>query len=292
MTNVGPIVKPFVRRDVRVAKNSIGSEGRTARLAARFQEARARLDGTVAGQILQRLREIDARARAVGLAGQAFIAFVPLAMLLAPWSLGENEPSFSVRVIDYLDLTGSTAEAVDVVFGTEPTVGGLSIAGVFVIQLSLRALAQAYQRSWEVAWQLPSPARGKAVVGIAATLLMLVVLVGIGMLGKNIGLGGLIIQIPLALVGWWTVAYLALSRRVSRHRLVPAAIVMTTVHLAMTWWTQLYVPRLMAAQVARYGVVGIAFGFVFWMLIASYVLVVGAVVGAIIDNNRARAVGG
>lgn len=137
-----------MRHDVRVAKNSIGSEGRTARLAARFQEARARLDGTVAGQILQRLREIDARARAVGLAGQAFIAFVPLAMLLAPWSLGENEPSFSVRVIDYLDLTGSTAEAVDVVFGTEPTVGGLSIAGVFVILLSLRALAQAYQRSW------------------------------------------------------------------------------------------------------------------------------------------------
>ena len=77
-----------------------------------FERGRAWWDSNFLGTSLLKMYEIDGRNRAITLAGQAFIALVPLLIVLASWNLGTGDQGLGDAIVDYFNLQGSTADAV------------------------------------------------------------------------------------------------------------------------------------------------------------------------------------
>jgi len=262
---------------------------RLTELTSRARQAGEWFRATLPGQVVARALEVDARNRAVGMAGQTFIAVVPLLMAVIsslPWREGSN---LSRRIIAYLELSGDAAEAVDVVFGGTAGRGGFTLIGVFIVLISFSSLAKSFQRVHETAWRLPQLGMRGRPPGVVATLLMLTLMLGVAAMGLSWPWWAVVPQFVVAFAAWWCIAWIVLVRRVPWSALLPGALCTAVAHVVMTWVTHVYVPRIMIGGVSRYGMAGVAFGVVSWLLIVSYVIVISAVVGAVLGERSLRA---
>ncbi len=127
-----------------------------------------RLRATRPGQLATSLYEINLRDRALTLAGQAFIALVPLLILLATAASGSDGVALADYLIDKFHLTGGSADAVTLLFERPPdSRSGLSLIGLVILLVSFSSFARSMQRTYEVAWEPPctwlptQPARGR-----------------------------------------------------------------------------------------------------------------------------------
>ncbi|KAA1423792.1 hypothetical protein FE697_009520 [Mumia zhuanghuii] len=254
---------------------------RIERWRARFVTARDWFERSFPGRCMRRMYEIDGRNRAITLAGQAFIALIPLLVVVSGWLSRDGNAQAADILIEYFDLTGSTAEAVEALFASPPdATGGLTLLGFLILLFSVGSFSRSLQRLYELAWQrAPAPRVRAAVSGIGGLAFMLGTFVLVGWVGHLLGPAGIVIQLLLSVPLWVVLIRIELGGRADLEDLLPAAVLTTIVQLVAGWWSHLYVPHLIAIDAQRYGVIGVAFAIVAWLVIVAYVLVGTAVVG-------------
>lgn len=230
--------------------------------------------------------EIDARNRAITIAGQAFIALIPLLIVLAGWT-ADSDSDIGDRVIDYFNLSGSTADAVETLFASSPSpAGGFTLLGFAILVFSVGSFARSVQRTYESAWRISRRGFRGTVDGLTGALTLLITLGGLAWIGDALTETALprplilALQILIAIPFWVVFIRLMLSRRVTARQALPSALISTVGQVLLSWWTQLYVPHLIEVDAQRYGVIGVAFAIVSWLVIVSYLLVGSAVLGA------------
>ena len=96
------------------------------------------------------------------------------------------------------------------------------------------------------------------------------------------------LQLIVLVPSWLAVSYFLLSRRRRVRQLVPGAVISAMVQLALGWATALYVPALIERQASRYGVIGVAFALVSWLVLVAGGIVVSAVMGAELGSEVSR----
>ena len=254
---------------------------------AMFRRLRTWLESSFPGLCLRKMYEIDGRNRAITLAGQAFIALVPLLIVVASWNVRSNNEGLDDGIVDYFGLTGSTADAVHTLFSTPPSAtGGITFLGFIILIFSVGSFARSMQRMYEAAWGLPKRGVRGTLDGLGGALVLVVafgVLAWIGSLFASADHNRLIalpLQLLLAIPVWVLFIRLMLSRRRSARDVLPSAIVSSIAQVLLSWGTQVYVPHLIEVDAERYGVIGVAFAIVSWLVIMAYLLVGTAVVGA------------
>jgi membrane protein len=244
-------------------------------------------DGTYLGQCLIRIVELRPFDRALALASRAFVALLPLAIVSTSLSPAARDGGFAQGLIDRFQLSGDGARLVRQLFATPNQVrGGVTILGLLVLIYSVFGFARLLARLYEDAWRLPRA----GVRGMARALLW------IGVLGAYMGvvipvrkavshdtgpfLATVAVVATIVLI-WLLTPYLMLAGRIPYRSLLPTAIITAAAMLASGAVSEVYMPSAITTSGHRYGLVGVSFSLVSWLIGISLVLLVSAAIGAV-----------
>jgi len=255
--------------------------------AERGADLVARAEPWLAVRCLRRFAAIGGRDRALVLGGQAFTTLIPLLIVVAAATSKQGPTAMADRLATRFHVTGASAQAIRTLFERPPgATGAITIAGVVVTLFSLLSLTRYLQRTYEAAWQLPAMGirgtlNGMTATGVlVASLLVLSLLVG---LLRNVPAGSalaFLLRIVVNTAVWLLLQRLLLSRRVSIRRLLPGSVVIAAGSALLTLYSALWMPRVIESNAGQYGIIGITFALLTWLIVVGFCMVVAAVISA------------
>jgi len=236
---------------------------------------------------------IEGRDRVLVLAGQGFIALVPLMVVVASFTTASGASRVGEAIVERMGLTDSAADAVIILFAYPPgATGGTTLFSLALLLFSLNGFARSVQRTFESAWRL----RRMGMRGTASRTAGLLVLLGAGFAAGWVGgrldalpsglVIGLLAQLTITMGGLMLGTSLMLSRRARPGAILPGAALSAVLQLVAGWGTAIYVPELFARNAERYGVVGVALALVTWLIAVASVIVGAAIVGAVLGAGQ------
>lgn len=257
----------------------------------------SRAAGTFPIRCGRRFVLIGGAGRGLLLAGQAFVAAVPLGIVVAGVAGAAGWRTVGEHLVVRFHLDGGCAEAVRVLFGHPTAPGGVvSILGLVVLFAALLGFTRSLQSAYEAVWDLPGRGMAGVVLG-AAGVCLLVAQIGVmsfvASALRDAPAGPVVtelVRFAVAIPVWLVVQYLFLGRRVSAAVLAPGAVVAAAGQAVVCVYSALWMPRLVSGDLARYGVIGVAFAGVGWVIVVAFALVAAAVIAAELaceDGERA-----
>ena len=236
----------------------------------------------------RRFLKVEGTMQATVLAAQAFTSLIPFLVVGA--AVGPGEGDIGERIVDRFDLEGSAARSVEQLFGdagqVESAVTWVSVIILILSALSFtRALQRMYQRSyctggttWKEQW------RGLAWLGGFATFLI----VSSPLKHALSDVGGVVFALAVSTASgfaiWLCTPSILLGSIGWRH-LLPGALISAVLGAVLAAASGIYVPVVMTWSADRYGLIGVAFTIQSWLLAAAFVVVVGAVIGAVASEK-------
>lgn len=237
---------------------------------------------------------IEGRDRVLMLAGQGFIAVVPLLIVLASLTSAAGAGGIGEAIVRRLALSDSAADAVRTLFAYPPgAAGGVTAFSLILLLFTVNGFAGSVQRTFESAWGLRRMGLRGAIDRTGGFVILLAAALTAGWGGRLLGdsvLGlvlGITLQLGLITGAWLVATRLLLSRRRPHRQLLVGAICSAAVQIAAGWGTAIYLPVIFERNAERYGVVGVALALVAWLIVASSTIVGGAVLSAVIGTDRA-----
>jgi membrane protein len=234
---------------------------------------------------LHRYLSIDGTQRALVLAGQAFSALIPLLIVLSTLVSAHGGPAFATTVIERFRLSGNSADAVATLFaqpsGASPSV---SFGSALLLVLSGLSLATTVQRLYEAAWRLPPRGlRGKfgglaALALLVTQILLLSLLAGFLRSAPAGSLLTLVLRIVVSSAIWLLLQHVLLGGRVTWRRLLPGAVTAGVGQQVVAALSTLWIPNLIENNATRYGMIGVSFALLSWLVVIAVVQVVAATV--------------
>lgn len=251
-----------------------------------------RFEHTLMVRLVRVFLDIDGRDRVLMLAGQAFIAVIPLLIVVAT-AAGTGGTDGSGAVGSYLvrrfGLDGSAEASVRILFDRPPdATGGVTLLSLVVLLWTSNSFARSLQRTFEAAWELPRSGVRGTVARTVGLVVLLVVLFGVSWLGNVprdgplLGVVAVTVQLVVVVGGWALASHLMLARRVPLRVLAPGAVASAAVQLLVGWGTALWLPALVTRNADNYGVIGAALALVSWLIVISASIVASAVLGRVL----------
>ena len=230
---------------------------------------------------------INGRDRAFVLAGQAFNTVIPLLIIVSAATRQNGEMFVAERFNRRFRLTGAPAEALRALFERPPgATGAVTVVGMVVLLLSLVSLTRSVQRTFVAAWGLPPAGMRGTVHGLTGMGLLLASVLVLSILVAMVRPlpAGIVLAPTLRTVAavaiWLVLQNLLLSRRVALHALVPGAVVAGVGQTVISMYSSAWMPRVIAHNADRYGIIGVTFAMVSWLIVVGFALVLFAAVAA------------
>ncbi len=247
----------------------------------------ARAEPLLPVRCLRRFAAINGRDRALVLGGQAFTTLIPLLIVVAAAAAAQGPTALADRLATRFHVTGASAQAIRTLFERPPgATGTITIAGVAVMLFSLLSLTRYLQRTYEAAWNLPAMGMRGTLNGMTALGLLLTSLLVLSLLVSLLrhAPAGSVLAFVLRIIAntavWLLLQSLLLSRRIPIRRLLPGAIVIAAGSAILSLYSALWMPRVIENNATRYGIIGITFALLTWLIVVGTCLVVAAVVSA------------
>lgn len=245
------------------------------------------------GRCVQRFFDIQGIDRALVIASQAFTALIPILILTSSYTQTDDSSMVADAMIRRLHLTGDTADAVHTLFAIPPSsTAGFSVFSLLLLVYSGVSFTRRMQRMYVAAYERQRPgARGNvfAFLGLILLLLEIVVVAAIRALVRRLPLDWLL-MFPLSfaagVVLWTFIPWLLLNREVHWRRLLATGAVAAACTSVFGVLSTLYMPRLLEQSINQYGMLGITFSILGWLLAIAVIVVATAVVGGEFDRTR------
>ena len=239
---------------------------------------------------LRRFIAIEGAQQATLLGAQAFTSLIPLMVVAAAASPGDGD--LADRMVERFGLHGDSAESMQQLFASAGTTRStITWISIVILMLSALSFTRALQRIFQRAYarkpdMIKDQQRGLAwlvCLGIWVTLL--------SPLHESLeDLGGIVFAVVVATVSgfllWLGTPMLLLGERDWRF-LAPGALVSGFLGALLGVASSIYVPIAMDWSAEKYGLIGIAFALQSWLLVAGFVIVTGAVIGATVVERVA-----
>ena len=272
----------------RRAATSPGLRDRLVRAGgARGAAFLARAESTLPVRCLARFQAINGRDLALIIGGQAFTTLIPLLIVVAAAASQQGPNALADRLVFRFHLNGSSADALRTLFERPPgATGAITLAGLAVMLFSLLSLTRSMQRAYESAWGLPSRGargtlNGMTAIGLLiSSLIVLSLLVGVL---RHLPAGSVfafVLRVLASTAVWLVLQSLLLSRRIPIRRLLPGALVAGAGSAVMSLYSALWMPHLIENNSRQYGVIGITFAILTWLIVIGFGVVLVAAISA------------
>ena len=241
-------------------------------------------------RIVRQLLAVDVRDRVFGMAGQSFLAVIPLLIISSSWLSQSDGRALATALNTRLGLTGVTADTVTLLFSRPEgsaevsTASGLSLALLF---FSVNSFTRTLRRSIEGPWELPKVGWKGQLSGLLGVVLLIVMQVTLAVIAvewvsTSAAQGFLegLVRTVVATAFWIAIGRALTHGRLSVARLWPGALVGGVGSTAIAVWTVTVLPGIFERDGARYGVIGVALALVTWLLAFSGLIVLVGVAGA------------
>jgi len=237
---------------------------------------------------LRRFLEVEGSLQATVLAAQAFTSLIPFMVVGAAFGPGESD--LADRIVERFDLHGSAARSVEALFNDSGDVeSAVTWVSVIILVLSALSFTRALQRMYQRAYGTQPLAWKEGWRGLAWLAAFAAWVVVSSPLREALeDVGGIVFAIGLSsalgFVIWLVTPRILLGRLDWRH-LLPGGAVSAVLGALLGAASGIYIPVLLTWSADRYGLIGIAFSLQSWLLASSFVVVIGAVVGAVASER-------
>jgi membrane protein len=232
---------------------------------------------------IERVVEMEGIDRAVVLGAQAFTALFPLLIVYASLVSRSGESGFADHLVDRLAISGPSADSLRSAFAPPETGGGTRFFSALLVLVSALAFTRAMQRLYERAWRLKP-------LGLRATGWGLLWLGGLAVFAatRNFadnelsGLPDVTVSLAISTLLWIASPFVLLARRVPWQRLLPGALMTAAAMLVFSVALVVFAPHTFGSAAASYGLIGVAFAIVGWLVAAAMVIMASTALGAVV----------
>jgi membrane protein len=226
--------------------------------------------------------------RGAALGAQAFSALIPLLIVYSAFVTRAEGRGFADRLVKVFHLKGSAATSLRTAFAPPQAVeSSINVLGGALLVVSALSFTRALQRLYQLSWDQPP-------LGVRATkwgLIWLGLIIVVGSIRPLLlhgihGVPSLTVSLAINTLIWLATPYVLLGRRVGWRRLLPSAILTAVGMTALSVSSAIWMPRTVATSAARFGVIGVAFALLSWLVAAGVVLVATAAAGRAFDARR------
>ena len=225
--------------------------------------------------------------RAMAIGAQAYTALIPLMIVYASLLPRSGNESFADVLVNRFELTGSTAASVELAFAPAGEVeSGVTLLGAGLLLVAALSFTRGMQRLYEGAFGLTKLGMRNTPRGLL-WLVVLTVAVSVRPVITDPfeGVTRVVITIAEGVVLWLVTPSLLLGRRVPWRRLVAGAVLTAVGMTGVAIWSAIWMPHTIATSAKQYGVIGIGFAMLTWLVAVSTVLVVATTGGAMISDR-------
>jgi hypothetical protein len=229
--------------------------------------------------VVRRFLELELLERSVALAAQAFIALLPIVILVVSLFVTDVGATISEQFGDRLGLDSITTAAIEALFSENVGRRTISWLAVIMILVSAFSLARRLARVYANVFELPPLKRSENWRGLVWIVLQVVMMLLASTLKQVRDDRGwlLFVAAGIALVAVWfgtDMASLRLLVPSAATRLVVASAVVSTVgRIFVGVWTAVYFARSLSDQAQQYGPIGVTFALYTYLLVAVIVYV-------------------
>lgn len=257
-----------------------------------------RVETTLPGRLWSRLLEMEFLDRAVALAAKAFVALLPLLVIIAALSPDGFRHQLLDAVAYRFGIEGAAFDTVRHAFATpDQTRKASGILGVLLTLAFAVSFTTALQRVYLRAWRRPPGesfrSKGRGALWLAGVLIWLMIITMVrDVLG---GFTGSLLTWTFGVTGstllWWWTARLMLRGEVRWRALLPTAVTMGAGTAVYTLAASVWMPDFVASHFAQFGAFGITQSLVAWFTGLALLAVTAAALGPVIaesDSGLAR----
>lgn len=250
-------------------------------------ELRAQFVGWLPVRVAVRYTAISGYDRALALSAEAFTALIPMFIIVLAALPAQSREVIAEFATANMNVSEAAAEDVRQLVERPPQpLEPITLFGIGVLVVSLLGFTRTLQRTYQAAWQLPSQGVWNYGWGLLGALVLLAEFVATMLLGvffaelKDAVLVWLALRLVLASALWWPVQWLLLGRRVGWRRLLPAALLLGVGQTLVIALSGAYLEWSIVRDAARYGLIGVAFVLVSWLIVLGLLIVLAAVLSA------------
>jgi membrane protein len=233
------------------------------------------------GAVVRRFFELELLDRSFGLAAQAFVALLPLLIVVVSAFSTDGGEVNAAQLGDRFGLDEAARLAIRQLFSTTTTIATISWLAILMSFVSAFSLSRRLSRVYSSIFGVPSLQGSEVWRGLVWIVLQVALFVAAGSLrdvrrhtGPVIGLVAVV-----ALLAVWFAADAAgvklLVPRTPRALVLASAVLSSVGRAGLAIWASLYMPNTLAQQSAQYGPIGVTFA-LFTLILAGVVVYVGA----------------
>ena len=236
---------------------------------------------------LERFVAAEGAQLATILGSQAFTSLIPFLVVASAFE--PSEQGLGQRIVERFDIEGALADSVRSLFNSASAVDStITWVGVVILVLASLSFTRALQRTYQRAYGQPGRRavdawRGLAWLGGCGLWISVSAPLREG-IEEN---AGVVVAIAAgSAIGFvlWLATPMLLLGRAHWRRLVPGAVVSGVLGAIFAVASSVYIPILMGWSARKYGLIGVAFSLQSWLLVYAFVIVIGAVVGAVLSE--------
>jgi membrane protein len=234
---------------------------------------------------LARLELID---RGMTLAAHVFTSIIPI-LIVAGALRSRLDPKTGPIFAEHLGLDVASAEILEQSLpGGSQELRATGVIGGVLLVIAATSFARALERSLRTIWHTPRigvtsawrwlAALVAVVIGLAAIVATRIIVVGDGAIPVIEFVAEVVIWGTLWWIAWWIV----INRQVGLRALLPGAVLAGLGFAMAGLFGRLFLPPLLADSAQRFGVLGMAFTYIGWLLVLACILLIAATVGRVV----------
>ncbi len=270
-----------------MTQSNAASDAALGRLPRVLHEPVRWLMATWPGRVVLRTAAAFARIeifdRSMTIAAQFFTSVFPILIMVAAWA-GKNDADRFASAVDMPEQTKAVLQnALDAQNGTN----AFGVLGALIVLISATSLSRALTRAFDAVWELPKARRGlgsawrwvAAVLVLALAMVLTRIIISIAdgippqhtwdLVAAAAVYGGIAIFVP----------WILMAGRVAARWLIPSGVVFAVVMIIAQPISRAYLPRALGSSAAKYGSIGVAFTYIAWLYVMSFIFLGAAVTG-------------